>query len=155
MTDQSGQSIRYQIVPIRTQAADEELWNLLARSVGSPTPSKIAAVRRTYETETGRGLLGAAADDKCVGCLGYHFHDGTLEVTHIAVATQHERMGVGRALVEAASTTFPYCEILAETDNDAVGFYRSLDFETVLSPKRPNHSERWRCRREAAGGRRL
>lgn len=70
-----------------------------------------------------------------IGIVGYLHHAdcrGTIrrvEVLHIATDPHWERQGVGAALVEWGRAEHPGDLIEAETDGDAVGFYRSIGFD--------------------------
>lgn len=50
------------------------------------------------------------------------------EILHLAVAEQHRRKGIGRRVVESVVTRHQLRTLVAETDAEAVGFYRQLGF---------------------------
>ena len=66
---------------------------------------------------------------------------------YIAVAPGLRGDGIGRALVDALAGVSE--QVVAETDDDAVGFYRALDFDigpAPLDPRWPGR-RRYRCMR--------
>ena len=66
--------------------------------------------------------------------------DGVV-LEYIAVAPGLRGDGIGRALVDALASVSG--QVVAETDDDAVGFYRALDFDIDPAPSDP----RWPARR--------
>ncbi len=56
------------------------------------------------------------------------FEQLDLELLHIATDPGWERQGVGAAMVEWVQAQHPGDPIEAETDGDAVGFYRAIGF---------------------------
>lgn len=75
----------------------------------------------------------------------------TGELAGIAVAEDRRRRGVGRFLVEAILREGGFSALQAETDADAVGFYRKCGFETERFVRTfpDGEAERFRCVRRA------
>lgn len=119
---------------------------------------------RSAVTSRGLGAVVAAAittgvclvahgDGALVGCICVSNgvpHGWT--VSAIAVAEDHRRRGIGRQLVTDAMERLGSQSLNAETDRDAVDFYRHLGFAvSSLGEKYPG-VERFACHLE--GGRR-
>ena len=68
---------------------------------------------------------------------------------YIAVAPELRGDGIGRALVDALASVSG--QVVAETDDDAVGFYRALDFDIGPAPSDPRWPgrRRYRCVRRS------
>ena len=68
---------------------------------------------------------------------------------YIAVAPELRGDGIGRALVDALAGVSG--QVVAETDDDAVGFYRALDFDIGPAPSDPRWPgrRRYRCVRRS------
>ena len=139
----------FQMTTVASNQADETLWSLLSLSVGNPTKEKMQAIRLQYADESKRGIVAIRDADEYVGCLGYEFTDCLVEIMNIAVLPSHERNGIGRQLVEAMATLFPGRPIEAETDGEAVGFYKATGFSVTPCDRRPQYPNRWTCRRVA------
>ncbi|MFD1861341.1 GNAT family N-acetyltransferase [Planococcus chinensis] len=92
-------------------------------------------------------LFGMWEGGRLAGCIGIEcLHPQALEIKHIAVAPTQRGRGIGKALVKAVRKELTPNVIVAETDGEAVGFYRSLGFEIrSLGEKYPG-VERFRCR---------
>ena len=68
---------------------------------------------------------------------------------YIAVAPELRGDGIGRALVDALASVSG--QVVAETDDDSVGFYRALDFDIGPAPSDPRWPgrRRYRCVRRS------
>lgn len=76
--------------------------------------------------------------------------DVVLEYT--AVLEEHQHQGLARRLIEALRRRHPGSTVHAETDDDAIGFYRRLGFGTGPGPVDPRWpgTRRYTCRLEPA-----
>ena len=66
-------------------------------------------------------------------------------ITHIAVVPDARGMGVGRYLLGTEAQRTGATTIAAETNDDAVGFYRRCGFVFNLLPERWVGVRRYRC----------
>lgn len=73
----------------------------------------------------------------------------TLTIQIISVAPEHRCRGVGRHMVEMLHARNRNRWLMAETDDDAVGFYRALDFTVEPLGERYPGVPRFRCMRPA------
>lgn len=71
---------------------------------------------------------------------------GCGEVRHIAVQPGLRGHGIGRDLVRLGMAATALRAVVAETDRDAVGFYRALGFSVQSLGERYPGSERFLCR---------
>jgi ribosomal protein S18 acetylase RimI-like enzyme len=137
----------YELLSLPCNVSDESFWSILSLSVGNPTPSKIAAIWRNYASESGRGLIAVREGTTYIGGLGFRHGPEVLEITNIAVLARSQQKGIGRLLIETLVTKFPRIAIEAETDEEAVGFYKANGFSTTPCKRRPQFTNRWTCRR--------
>ncbi|MBB5180324.1 ribosomal protein S18 acetylase RimI-like enzyme [Planomicrobium koreense] len=91
-------------------------------------------------------LYGFADRERVVGCIGAAFiQPSELKIRHIAVLPSARGKGYGKKMVEAIQEKLHPHSIIAETDREAVGFYRSIGFNvTSLGEKYPG-VERFYC----------
>ena len=92
----------------------------------------------------GTGPLGAPTS-----VAAYVSQSYGVVLEYIAVAPGLRGDGIGRALVDALAGVSE--QVVAETDDDAVGFYRALDFDigsAPSDPRWPGH-RRYRCVRRS------
>lgn len=71
---------------------------------------------------------------------------GSGEITHIAVQPELRGQGIGRDLVRLGMAVTALRVLQAETDRDAVGFYRALGFSVQSLGERHPGVERFLCR---------
>ena len=115
--------------------------------------------RATWENFCERA--NSLVNDPTAHIFGYLDHDRILgliavrqsslqkaEIKGIAVESNSRSNGIGRALIEFVLTKLPVAELYAETDDDAVGFYRKCGFETeeVVVESPAGNYRRYRCR---------
>jgi GrpB-like predicted nucleotidyltransferase (UPF0157 family) len=87
-------------------------------------------------------LYGWVENGEIFGVCGYEAHADYIEIQHIAVAENKRRQGVGGKMVAALQASFNL-PIEAETDDDAVDFYRKCGFEATAISK--YDVRRWTC----------
>jgi ribosomal protein S18 acetylase RimI-like enzyme len=68
--------------------------------------------------------------------IAFRKEDSTIEIVNIAADPDYRRQGLGSLLVKQMIAAHSPMKIIAETDDDAVGFYRKFGFNTV-----PFHSK--------------
>jgi ribosomal protein S18 acetylase RimI-like enzyme len=110
--------------------------------------SAVADARVIVAAAITDGICLVAHDDGvvvgCV-CVSRAGADGWT-ISAIAVAQDHRGMGIGRLLVTGALERLESRSLYAETDGDAVEFYRQLGFAvSSLGEKYPG-VERFACR---------
>lgn len=81
-----------------------------------------------------------------VGCLGINISgENSLTITHIAVGKPYQRKGIASEMIDFIKIVYKPAMIIAETDNEAVGFYQKYGFKiNSLGEKYPN-IERFQC----------
>ena len=124
--------------------ADDKLDRLLSETYPSD--------RRTlYVAESDRGPIGEPVGEptgELIGVIGLESRpDATVLICHIAVDPSSRGIGVGRQLIDHASASTGEPRLVAETDSDAVGFYRACGFEIKSLGEKYPGVERFRCTR--------
>jgi len=61
--------------------------------------------------------------------IAYTWDDQVVEILDIAVDPDQRRQGLGSLLIERTIARHRPAKVIAETDDDAVGFYRKLGFD--------------------------
>lgn len=107
----------------------DQVKAVLAPSVWGPTEEKLRALLREFYAGPGRELLVGRDGETVVGVMGIgHVGQGRAVIEHLAVAPEYRGQGLGRALVEQGGALLGLDEVEAETDSEAVGFYRACGF---------------------------
>lgn len=74
----------------------------------------------------------------------YRREPGRVVIEYIAVDQAHRGTGLGTELLTAVGDLCPLQPLTAQTDDDAIGFYRALGFRAVPAPVDPRWPERRR-----------
>lgn len=138
---------------IQTATAFDGIWDLLALCLGGSDAARREALGRRYLGGGPHRLWCLRDGTGPVGVVGVRVEASAGEITHLAVRCDRRRRGVGRALVEAARRAHPAVRAWsAETDDDAVAFYRRLGFKIVDLGERYPGVRRYRCVVDASPG---
>jgi ribosomal protein S18 acetylase RimI-like enzyme len=89
-----------------------------------------------------RQLYAWVEDNSVIGVCDFERHLDFVEILTIAVAENARKRGIGSAMVAALQNMY-HLPIEAETDDDAVEFYRKCGFETTAIRK--YEMRRWTC----------
>jgi ribosomal protein S18 acetylase RimI-like enzyme len=126
-------------VQVASASVDEPgIAELLAFAVGDGDERLSQAVQR-YRDEPTTTLLVATIGQHPVAVLGYTVTDFQATVLHVATAPRLRGAGIGTSLLKALRRMVSAdLTIVAETDAEAVDFYRSNGFEIAsLGEKYP------------------
>ncbi|WP_342443584.1 GNAT family N-acetyltransferase [Lysinibacillus sp. FSL K6-0075] len=93
-----------------------------------------------------RVLYGYTIEQDLVGCIGIVKGEANrCEIKHIAVSPAFRGKGIGREMIRYVEEHHAFSSIYAETDQEAVLFYKNLGFHiTSLGEKYPG-VERFAC----------
>lgn len=111
-----------------------------------PDDERIARELDQYLTNDHRGLYGVIIDNELAGLIGIiPYSEEGVELKHIAMKAPYRGRGMGKKLIAEYMRDYQPAKIIAETDQDAVGFYRKVGFEIhSLGEKYPG-VERFQC----------
>lgn len=110
---------------------DHSVVELLYLATGGAR-SRLTPVVQHYRDNPVAVLLAATTKVGVVGIAGYEAHADRIVLLHIAARPSERRRGIGKRLLWEIRTRHPERAVVAETDRDAVGFYRAVGF-TVKS----------------------
>ena len=128
---------------IKKEQPDPAIIQLLAACVYENSPERAQSAAEEYRTRHNRDLFGWVENGEIIGMCGFRvYHTDRVVVTHIATRSQDRGRGIGQQIIQALQAEF-LLPIHAETDDDAVGFYRKLGFETTAFEKTGHR--RWAC----------
>ena len=98
---------------------------LLASTMGSPTPEQLDRVCTDYQTNPSYHLLGYRRKGVIIGCIGLQLSfPGSAIIRAIAIAPTYRGQGIGSRLLRRSIETFSLTHLVVETDRVAVEFYR-------------------------------
>ena len=140
---QHGAAVR---VLVEQDLASEQMLALMREAAGLPDAElrRIIAEELVLMEVVGTGPRGVPTS-----VAAYVSRPDGVVLEYIAVAPGLRGDGIGRALVDALASVSG--QVVAETDDDAVGFYRALDFDIDPAPSDPRcpGRRRYRCVRRS------
>ncbi|MFC4776410.1 GNAT family N-acetyltransferase [Paenibacillus sp. GCM10023252] len=115
-----------------------------------PEPESLKRAIDLYKPNGQHKLLGYESEGEIIGLIGYHVvSEGCIKIDHIAVTPAERNKGYGRGLILELLALEQPAVLVAETDEDAVDFYRSSRFTVVSLGETYPGTERFRCTYEA------
>lgn len=121
----------------------ELVWSEIAEAVLRDAVGLGTAVPRYGELH-GTRLVGWLADGVLAAAAGLVVDERAVRIGHIAARTDQRGRGYGAALVQAIADDVAPLPLVAETDDDAVDFYRRVGF-AVGEIDSPYPTPRYRC----------
>jgi ribosomal protein S18 acetylase RimI-like enzyme len=111
-----------------------------------PTDEKLRSCAQTIMNSDSFFAFGCRVNDVVAGVAAFNKDsDEVAQLKGIATSPEYRKSGVGRALILYAMETLRLTELYAETDDDAVGFYRSCDFEIKDLGFKYENCRRYKC----------
>jgi len=124
--------------------SDTELYEFLSYCM-FPSSDRIALECSRYRSQPDRELYGTFSEGRLTGLIGLIHGESETELKHIAMRPEYRNMGYGSQLIRTALEVKKNKILYAETDHDAVGFYKKNGFKiSSLGEKYPG-VERFRC----------
>ena len=120
---------------------------LLALAVGGTDGERTAKLLNAYEANETWTLYVHRRKQRTVGIVGCETLAAakTARIRHIAVDPTVQRVGLGRRMIEALFRQLDFSVLRAETDSDAVEFYRACGFTVETLGETYPGVERFEC----------
>ena len=134
-----------EIRPIGAELDGTAAYRIYKYCMFAPTPEKYAA--RVEHLRTGP-VYGCFVAGALAGILALSPpRGGAAEIVGIAVASERRGRGLGARLIAAAVEREHLSRLTAETDDDAVGFYRRCGFQVEAFTRTYGDAPvvRWQC----------
>lgn len=130
----------------KDSGAIKELLSECMWTADEELDEKIEQVLAAYVADNSTELLGCFEKGGVIGIIGIMRHSRKeAEIRHLAVQEQWRGKGIGRKMIEEISRSAVYDQITAETDHDAVGFYRKSGFAVKSLGEKYPGVERFIC----------
>jgi ribosomal protein S18 acetylase RimI-like enzyme len=111
-----------------------------------PDEEKIAQEINTYLEDDSRSLLGEFIDHTLVGLMGItRISNEKVILKHIAVKEEYRYKGIGKKMLQAYISNQKISLLEAETDVEAVDFYRKIGFQISSIGEKYKGVERFKC----------
>ncbi len=93
--------------------------------------------------------LYSVSNNECiVGIVGLISTEQEVVIKHIAIQSHIQNKGLGTEFINEIHQLFPKQKLVAETDNDAVGFYTKLGFKIISLGEKYPGIIRYKCIKE-------
>ncbi len=125
-----------------------EVLALLKPSVYNPTPERLKSRAEKYSADKNIFVYACKNSEKYIGIVVFVTENGTAEILDIAVKPEYRKHGIGRKLIDFIFNRFPVDTIIAETDDEAVEFYKKCRF-TITPTKEVSDTRRYFCKLSA------
>ena len=118
----------YSICDVKDKLSDSAVLNLLAPSVFNPTPQRLNDRAEKYSTDKNIFVYACKTGGVYVGIIIFKTEPATAEILDIAVKSEYRGYGIARKLIDFILNQFAADCITAETDDEAVEFYKKCGF---------------------------
>jgi ribosomal protein S18 acetylase RimI-like enzyme len=106
---------------------------------------KVKRALNEYKTSNDHLLFGAFRDSELIGLIGIVLKPDHAEIKHIAVKSDYRYSGVGKSMIHMYLQESNVERLIAETDIDAVNFYRQIGFSVSSIGEKYPGRERFQC----------
>ena len=124
---------------------------VLAPSVGAGTAEAVRDRITSFEAEAKIAIYGGFVEQQLVGSYVLKRDGMANEIGLIAVDSEHRMRGIGKLLLQDALRRSGKRPLVAETDEETLGFYKACGFKLVGRRKHPSGTVRYRVGWHAPG----
>ena len=134
----------YSICDIKEKLSDSAILHLLDPSVFNPTPERLLIRAKKYQADDKTSVFAYSENGEYKGIIILKIEDNTAKILDIAVKPEYQGQRIGSRLIDYIFSKFAVNKITAETDDDAIGFYKKYGF-TVTDTKVNHDTKRYVC----------
>lgn len=133
------------LIDVKFRLREPQIQELLGYSV-FPDPDRLEETVERYENDANMMLYGYESEGILVGIIGFDINSvQEMTLHHLAVEPHSRGAGFGRGIILEIIEDMHPVRIVAETDEEAVQFYRNIGFVVRgLGEKYPG-VERFAC----------
>lgn len=128
---------------IKARLPEPAVGRIIALAAFDGTPGGVQNEGLKYLGSDRLQFYGWVEGGQVLGICGFEAQTEQVEIHLIAVDKEHHKQGIGGKMIAALRQACPL-SILAETDDDAVNFYRKIGFE-VTGFQHPRWGMRYTC----------
>lgn len=136
------------VVDVKANLFETELLTLLAPSVYNPTPERLKHRAEKYAADKNIYVYACKKCGIISGIIVFKIENGTAEILDIAVKPEYRKNGIGKRFIDFILNQFSVDTVIAQTDNNAVGFYKKCGF-VVKSIEEVGDIKRYFCKLSA------
>ena len=125
-----------------------EIYHVFSECMYMPTWDKFTSRANEFMSNDAIHIYGHYEDERITGIIVINRNqDGSYEIKGIAVAPEYRNRGIGKKLIQYACDEFFISTLHAETDDDAVDFYKHCGFEAqeFMRTSESGEYKRYKC----------
>jgi ribosomal protein S18 acetylase RimI-like enzyme len=116
---------------VKASLFDYEILALMKPSVYDPSPERLKCRTEKYSADKNTFVYACKIDGVYAGIVVLKTENDTAEILDIALKPEYRKHGIGKSLIDFIFTQFPIDTITAETDDEAVEFYKRCGFNVI------------------------
>ena len=116
------------IIDVKESLCNKSVYSLLAPSVFNPTPERLLSRAEKYQADDTVKVYAYSENGEYKGIIAFKIKEQTAEILGIAVNPEYQGKGIGSRLINYIFSQFAVNKVTAETDDDAIGFYKKYGF---------------------------
>ena len=132
------------ICDVKEIITEPDILKLLAPSVFNPTEKRLLNRTKKYQEDENINIYAYKVDGKYKGIVVFNIAKNSATILDIAVKPEYQNRGIGSKIIDFIFNSFNVDSIIAETDDDAIGFYKKYGF-TVADTKVEFDTKRYTC----------
>ena len=132
------------ICDVKEIITEPDILKLLAPSVYNPTEKRLLNRAKKYQEDKSTNIYAYKHNGEYKGIVIFKIINNSATILDIAVKPEHRGQGIGSKLIDFIFNYFNAQNITAETDDDAIGFYKRYGF-IVADTKVEFDTKRYVC----------
>ncbi len=116
------------ICDVKKNILNTDIYKLLAPSLYNPTEERLQSRARKYKEDENIQISAYNDKGEYKGIIVFEIVDNYARILDIAVKPEYQRKGIGSRMLDFIFNKFEVNRITAETDDDAIGFYKKYGF---------------------------
>ena len=132
------------ICDVKEIITEPDILKLFAPSVYNPTEERLLNRAKKYQEDENVNIYAYKEDGRYKGIVIFKTINNSATILDIAVKPEHRGQGIGSKLIGFIFDSFNAQNITAETDDDAIGFYKKYGF-AVADTKVEFDTKRYIC----------
>ena len=132
------------VCDVKENITDLEMLGLLVLSIYNPTEERLLKRARQYQEDENTHIYAYNENEEYKGIIVFEIVNRFATILDIAVKPECQRNGIGSKLIDFIFNQFEIDKVIAETDDDAVEFYKKCGF-TVAPANEVSGIKRYIC----------
>ena len=135
------------ICDVKEIITEPDILKLLAPSVYNPTEERLLNRAKKYHEDENSNIYAYKHNGQYKGIVIFKIANNSATILDIAVKPEYQGGGIGSKLIDFIFNSFNVNSIIAETDDDAIGFYKKYGF-SVESTVVKFDTKRYLCKKD-------